>query len=281
MKKRCHPPVFSCGLSVPGRSDVQSDPAVQRLERVLRVHTSIENASEDRAGERTPPARCPSDVVAELSDSHRLFSNFAGSGGAPEAAPKCGARLLLWSCGRDGAELIGLREVTDSDFPSRATLVVNSSKSMVEGHHVHVHVLLVLSLHLRHFLALVFHLLCCLLLLVHMLLSHPCMMHRIQLFACAEVHQLQLGWLQPGSHGLEAYQRWGFPSGRRFAYCLRGGGRSKISACPPSTSAGCCALFPTATRTRNQACEGLCGELLFLLWLWYLRISILWHYIIE
>ena len=54
MKKRCHPPVFSCDLSVPGRSDVQSDPAVQRLERLLRVHRSIENASEDRAGERTP-----------------------------------------------------------------------------------------------------------------------------------------------------------------------------------------------------------------------------------
>ena len=58
MKKRCHPPVFSCGLSVPGRSDVQSDPAVQRIERLLRVHRSSENASDDRAGERTPPVRC-------------------------------------------------------------------------------------------------------------------------------------------------------------------------------------------------------------------------------
>ena len=47
-----------CGLSVPGRSNVQSDPAVQRLERMLRVHRSIENASEDRSGERTHPVRC-------------------------------------------------------------------------------------------------------------------------------------------------------------------------------------------------------------------------------
>ena len=90
----------------------------------------------------------------------------------PSAVPAC----CWWSCGHPitisataggGAELIGLRELTDSDFPSRATLDMNSFNSMVEGHHMHVHVLLVLSLHLRHFLALVFHLLCCLL-LVHM-----------------------------------------------------------------------------------------------------------------
>ena len=176
------------------------------------------------------------------------------------AGGRVGVQSTLSATAGDGADIIGLREVTDSDFPSRATLVMNSFNSMVEGHHMHVHVLLVLSSHLRHFLALVFHLLCCLLLLVHMLLSHPCMMHRIQLFACAEVHQLQLGWLWPGSHGQEAYQRWGFQSGRRFASCLRFGDRSKFSAGRPSTGAGCCALFRTATRTRNQAGEGLCGD---------------------
>ena len=113
----------------------------------------------------------------------------------PAAGGRVCVQSTLSATAGDGAELIGLREVTDSDFPSRATLVVNSSNSMVKGHHMHVHVLLVLSLHLRHFLALVFHLLCCLLLLVHTLLSHPCMMQRIYLFACAAVHQLQLGWL--------------------------------------------------------------------------------------
>ena len=123
---------------------------------------------------------------------------------------------------------------------------------------MHVHVLLVLSLHLRHFLALVFHLLCCLLLLVHMLLSHPCMMHGIQLFAC--VPPVTTWMVVARVPRQEAYQRWGFRSARRFASCLRGGGRSKFSAGRPSTGAGCCALFRTATRTRNQAGEGLCGD---------------------
>ena len=63
-----------------------------------------------------------------------------------------GVQSTLSVTAGDGAELIGLREVTDSDFPSRATVVMNSSVSVVEYHHMHVHVLLVLSLHLRHFL---------------------------------------------------------------------------------------------------------------------------------
>ena len=49
------------------------------------------------------------------------------------------------------------------------------------------------------------------------------------LVPCAQVHQSQRGRLWPGSHREEAYQGWGFWSGRRFASCLRGGGRGKFS----------------------------------------------------
>ena len=42
-----------------------------------------------------------------------------------------------------------------------------------------------------------------------------------------------------GSHGHKEGQRWGFRSGRRFASCLRGGGRGKFSAGRRCTEAGC------------------------------------------
>ena len=49
------------------------------------------------------------------------------------------------------------------------------------------------------------------------------------------------------------YQRWGFPSGRRFASCPRGGGRL-------GTGAGCRFTSQDATRHRYQVGKGRCGH---------------------
>ena len=63
-----------------------------------------------------------------------------------------------------------------------------------------------------------------------------------------------------GSHGHKEGQRWGFRSGRRFASCLRGGGRGKFSAGRRCTGAGCRFTSQEATRHRNQATQGGCGH---------------------
>ena len=63
--------------------------------------------------------------------------------------------------------------------------------------------------------------------------------------ACTEFS----GSVKAGSHQEEEYQRWGFPSGRRFTSCLRGGGRSKFSAGRLCTGAGCRFTCPAG----NQA----------------------------
>ena len=60
--------------------------------------------------------------------------------------------------------------------------------------------------------------------------------------------------------GRRCYQRWGFRSGRRFASCLRGGGRGKFSAGRRCTGAGCRFTSQEATRHRNQATQGGCGH---------------------
>ena len=52
----------------------------------------------------------------------------------------------------------------------------------------------------------------------------------------------------------------GFRSGRRFASCLRGGGRCKFSAGRRCTGAGCRFHSQEATRHRYQACQGRCGH---------------------
>ena len=97
---------------------------------------------------------------------------------------------------------------------------------------MHVHARLALLLHLRHSPALVLHSLRC------RLLWHTharCTEFRCfwWLVARAQVHQSQSETLWGGSHGHKEGQRWGFRSGRRFASCLRGGGRGKISAGRP------------------------------------------------
>ena len=53
--------------------------------------------------------------------------------------------------------------------------------------------------------------------LAHLWTSHLCTM------------PLQAVGVQTGSHGQEGYHRWVFQSDRRFASCLRGGGRSEFS----------------------------------------------------
>ena len=78
------------------------------------------------------------------------------------------------------------------------------------------------------------------------------------------LHNAQNSWSDTGrvylSHGEEVHQRWGFRSGRRFASCLRGGGRGKFSAGRRCTGAGCRFTFQEATRHRNQANQGGCGH---------------------
>ena len=71
----------------------------------------------------------------------------------------------------------------------------------------------------------------CLLLLCRACLwmSHPCMVQRIQgvlvvCCLCANPPVTNWRWWS-GSHAEEGFQRRGFRSGRRFASCLRGGGR--------------------------------------------------------
>ena len=56
------------------------------------------------------------------------------------------------------------------------------------------------------------------------------------------------------------FQRWGFRSGRRFASCLRGGGRGKFSAGRRCTGAGCRFTSREATRHRYQDKQGKCGH---------------------
>ena len=51
-----------------------------------------------------------------------------------------------------------------------------------------------------------------------------------------------------------------FRSGRRFALCLRGGGRGKFSAGRRCTGAGCRFTSHEATRHRYQAAKGRCGH---------------------
>ena len=63
-----------------------------------------------------------------------------------------------------------------------------------------------------------------------------------------------------GPTGRKEGQRWGFRSGRRFASCLRGGGRGKFSAGRRCTGAGCRFNPQEATRLRYQAGQGKCGH---------------------
>ena len=63
-----------------------------------------------------------------------------------------------------------------------------------------------------------------------------------------------------GPTGKEEFQRWGFPSGRRCASCLRGGGRGQFSAGRRCTGAGCRFTSQEATRHRYQAGQGRCGH---------------------
>ena len=63
------------------------------------------------------------------------------------------------------------------------------------------------------------------------------------LVASSTSYCLDNSWSDTGSaqgpREEEEGQRWGFRSGRRFAPCLRGGGRGKFSAGPQGTGAGC------------------------------------------
>ena len=52
----------------------------------------------------------------------------------------------------------------------------------------------------------------------------------------------------------------GFRSSRRFASCLRGGGRGKFSAGRPDTGAGCRFTSREATRHWYQDRQGKCGH---------------------
>ena len=63
-----------------------------------------------------------------------------------------------------------------------------------------------------------------------------------------------------GPHGKVRFQRWCFWSGRRFASCLRGGGRGKFSAGRRFSGAGCRFTSQEATRHRCQAGQGRCGH---------------------
>ena len=77
------------------------------------------------------------------------------------------------------------------------------------------------------------------------------------------LHGAQNSWsdtVRVGSHGHKEGQRWGFQSGRRFASCHRGGGRGKFSASRRCTGAGCRFHSQEATRIRYQACQGRCGH---------------------
>ena len=65
---------FSCGPSVPGRSDVFQDLAVQRLERMLRVHRSIELSSSSSVRLRCLGVRSSSVYTPRLPPLGHLFS---------------------------------------------------------------------------------------------------------------------------------------------------------------------------------------------------------------
>ena len=69
-----------------------------------------------------------------------------------------------------------------------------------------------------------------------------------------------LGTGKAGSHVEEGFQRWGFQSSRRFAPCLRGGGRGKFSAGWWWSEAGCRFTFQEATRNWYQAGHRKCGH---------------------
>ena len=103
--------------------------------------------------------------------------------------------------------------------------------------------LLLLSCHLLVHVLLVLLVLC-----TRVTLCHPCMMcmHKIR-------GRTRVVFKVPGE---EAEQRRGFRSGRRFASCLRGGGRGKFSAGRRCTGAGCRFTSQEATRHRNQAGQG-------------------------
>ena len=69
-----------------------------------------------------------------------------------------------------------------------------------------------------------------------------------------------VGTGRQGPTGTRRVPKVGFRSGRRFAPCLRGGGRGKFSAGRRCTGAGCRFTSREATRHRYQACQGRCGH---------------------
>ena len=178
-----------------------SDPAIQRLQHMLSVHRSIENicprivllslglweqvlsGSGGRrcAGElsavpgvsgHAPPARC---CAGNDLDGHKPLRGVMMMLVGPEVSIRVLTVLRTKVLGAGEGELIGLREIIESDFPSRSTRVMNSSNSLVGvSSHACAPGIAAASASLS----------CprCMLLLVHMLLSHPCMMHVIQLF---------------------------------------------------------------------------------------------------
>ena len=109
---------------------------------------------------------------------------------------------------------------------------------------LHVLTLLLLLLPLLLLSALLlFHVLLVLLVLcTRVALCHPCMLH---------IHIIR---------GRSQVEEEVFRSGRRFASCLRGGGRGKFSAGRRCSGAGCRFHFQEATRHRYQACQGKCGH---------------------
>ena len=63
-----------------------------------------------------------------------------------------------------------------------------------------------------------------------------------------------------GPHCHKERQRWSFRTGRRFASCLRGGGRGKFSAGRRCAGAGCRFTSRTATSLRYQEGKERCGH---------------------
>ena len=96
--------------------------------------------------------------------------------------------------------------------------------------------------------------------------------------ACAEVHQLPLGLVEPRSHGHKVGQRLGFRIGRRFA---SGGGRGKCSAGRLCTGARCRFTSRKATRHRYQEGRRRCGHTLPLPGGSCYRIRVTWARIVH
>ena len=104
----------------------------------------------------------------------------------------------------------------------------------------------------------------CLLLLCHACLrmTHPCMMEGIQGGAggLLPVCKSTSYHLEVGTRRRRGYQKWEFRTGRRFAPCLRGGGRGKFSAGRRCSGAGCRFTSQEATRHWYQAGQGRSGH---------------------